>query len=378
VTDAPFLPYGRQDITEEDIAAVTAALRDPMITQGPRVAEFERAFADHVGARHAVTFANGTGALHAAADAAGLGPGDELITSPLTFVASANCALFVGATPRLMDVDPATWNLDTATVAATAGPGCKAVVPVSLAGLPVNLEPLQPLRERGVKIIEDGCHALGGHRDGTPVGGPSGADMTVFSLHPVKPITTGEGGIVTTEDDELAARLRAFATHGIAREDLGPDEGAWYYEVRELGFNYRLTDVQCALGLSQLQRLDHYARRRNEVAAQYRERLAGDERVGLAPEAPDGSRHGYHLFVVHVAAELRRTVFEHLRAAGIGVQVHYVPIYRFPLYKRLGHPQDACPNAERYYATAISLPIFPAMTEDDVDRVVAELDRALG
>ncbi|HEY8583113.1 MAG TPA: UDP-4-amino-4,6-dideoxy-N-acetyl-beta-L-altrosamine transaminase [Capillimicrobium sp.] len=379
---ASFLPYGRQEITDADVEAVAQALRGDLITQGPTLADFEEAFAAQVGARHAVAYANGTGALHGAAHAAGIGPGDELITTPLTFVASSNCALFQGGRPRFVDVNPATWNLDTVRAAAEVRPETKAIVAVSLAGLPVDLKPLQ--RVRGdVAIIEDGCHALGGHRDGVPVGGPGGADMTVFSLHPVKSMTTGEGGMVTTDDDELARRLRRFRTHGVERGDMRPGEhdGSWYYEVQDLGYNYRLTDFQAALGLSQLARLDDWVARRNAIAERYREALAGDERVALPPAAPAGCLHGYHLFVIRVLGgpALRRDVFEGLRAAGIGVQVHYVPIYRFPFYRdELGFPQDACPNAETYYAGAISLPMFPGMQPGDVDRVVAELDRLLG
>ncbi len=376
------LPYGRQQISERDVEAVIGALRGELITQGPLVGEFERRFAEYVGARHAVAFANGTAALHGAAHAAGLGPGDELLTTPLTFVSSANCALFVGAAPRFVDVDAATWNLDVAAAAEQISERTQAILAVSLAGLPVDLGPLESVRER-VVVIEDGCHALGGHRAGVHVGGPGAADMTAFSLHPVKAMTTGEGGIVATEDDRLAERLRSFRTHGIAREQLQPsaDEGSWYYEVRELGFNYRLTDFQCALGLSQLDRLDDWIAARNEIAGWYRELLAEESRIALPPSAPDGSLHAYHLFVVRVlaGAAARREVFEGLRAAGIGVQVHYIPIYRFPYYRdTLGYPQDACPRAEEYYAGAISLPIYPALSRADVERVVAELTRLLG
>jgi perosamine synthetase len=376
-----FLPYGRQQISERDVEAVASALRGEMITQGATVPEFERRFAEHVGAKHAVAFANGTAALHGAAHAAGLGPGDEALTTPLSFVASANCALYTGATVRFTDVDPATWNLDTAVAAAQLSDRTRAIVAVSLTGLPVDLGPLEGVRDR-VVVIEDGCHALGGHRDGVRVGGPGGADMTTFSLHPVKAMTTGEGGMVTTEDDRLAARLRGFRTHGIAREGLrpSPEEGSWYYEVRELGFNYRLTDFQCALGLSQLERLEEWVAARNEIAGWYRELLADEPLLALPPPAPKGSLHAHHLFVVRILAgpAVRLEVFEGLRAAGIGVQVHYIPIYRFPYYRdTLGYPQDTCPHAEEYYRGAISLPIYPALSRAEVERVVAELRRLL-
>jgi dTDP-4-amino-4,6-dideoxygalactose transaminase len=318
-----------------------------------------------------------------AAFAAGVEGGDEVITTPITFAADANCALYVGGRPRFVDIDPATWNLDTAAAAAVAADGrARAVIPVSFTGLPIDLEPLQELRSRGTYVIEDACHALGGRRDGRPVGGPSGADMTVFSLHPVKAMTTGEGGLVATENGELAERLRMFRTHGIVKDGVqpGPFEGGWYYEMQALGFNYRITDFQCALGISQLERLDSWVAARNDVATWYRELLDGDEQVRLPPAASGRDLHGHHLFVVHVraGAEARYQAFEAMRSAGIGVQVHYIPVYRLPYYRDvLGYPQDGCPAAEEYYWGAISLPMFPAMTRADAERVVRELRAAL-
>lgn len=379
MTLASYLPYARQEITDADIEAVSAALRDPFITQGPTIARFEDAVAERVGAKHCVAFSSGTAALHGAAFAAGLGPGDEVIATPITFAASTNCALYLGAMPRFADIDPATWNLDAAAVEVSEQ--TKAVVPTSFTGLPADLAPLDGVRDR-VVVIEDACHALGGHRDGRWVGGPGGADITCFSLHPAKTITTGEGGLATTEDDELAGALRLFRTHGITKEGIapGPHDGAWFYEMQELGFNYRITDVQCALGLSQLTRLDAWVARRNEIAARYRELLADEGAITLPPAAPDASLHGYHLFVVHVraGAAARRAAYDALHAAGIGVQVHYIPVYRLPYYRdRLGVPQDACPHAEDYYAGALSLPMFPTLTDAEIRRVVDELRRAL-
>jgi perosamine synthetase len=372
----PFLPYGRQEIDEDDVAAMAAALRAPLITQGPEVERFEAAFADFTGARHAVAFSSGTAALHGAAHAVGIGPGDLAVTAPITFAASMNCAVLLGARPAFADVDPATWNLDPATVP----DGAKLVVPVSFAGLPCDLE---PLRATGAAIVEDAAHALGAHRDGRPVGGPGGADVTCFSLHPVKAMTTGEGGVATTEDDDLAERLRTFRTHGIRRGAAttpGEHDGGWWYELQELGVNYRITDLQCALGLSQLTRLEGWIERRNALAALYRERLADEERIALPPAAPTGSRHAYHLFAIRLTggAPVRRAVFDGLRAAGIGVQVHYIPLHRMPYYRDTwGVDQDGCPHADAYYAGALSLPMFPGLTEGDVDRVVAELTRVL-
>jgi UDP-4-amino-4,6-dideoxy-N-acetyl-beta-L-altrosamine transaminase len=377
-----FLPYGRQEITDEDVAAVADALRAPLITQGPRIAEFEDAIAEYVGARHAVAFSSGTAALHGAAFAAGLGPGDEAIVPPITFAASANCARYQGADVRFVDIDRATWNLDTALAAEQVGERTRAIVPVSFAGLPVDLRHLDAVRDR-VTVIEDACHAIGGRRDGAMVGGAGGADITCFSLHPVKSMTTGEGGIATTEDDELAARMRRFRTHGMERDDVspGPTDGGWYMELQDLGFNYRITDFQCALGLSQLRRLDDWVARRNAIAARYREVLADEDHIDLPPAAPEGWLHGHHLFVIRVrgGAEQRLAVFDGLRAADIGVQVHYIPLYRMPYYRdTLGVPQEACPEAERYYQGAISLPMFPGMQDADVDRVADELRRLLG
>jgi UDP-4-amino-4,6-dideoxy-N-acetyl-beta-L-altrosamine transaminase len=381
VSSDGFLPYGRQEINDDDIDAVVAALRSELITQGPTIDRFERAIADYVGARHAVAFANGTAALHGAAFASGVGPADEVATSPITFAASANCALYQGARPRFFDIEATTLNVDCSEIAREAehNDALKAAVAVSFTGLPIDLS---PLKDNGLVVIEDAAHAIGAERDGGRVGGPGGADMTCFSFHPVKTMTTGEGGIVTTEDDELARRLRLFRTHGITKENNhpGPDEGGWYYEMQALGFNYRITDFQCALGLSQLERLDGFIRRRNEVAALYRELLAGEDRILLPPAAPEGSLHGYHLFVVQVttgAAE-RKRVFEGLRAAGIGVQVHYIPVYRLPWYRdELGYPQGAFPESERYYWGAISLPMYPGLTDDDVQRVVRTLQELL-
>ncbi len=379
-----FLPYGRQQITEEDIRAVCEALRAPLITQGPRVEAFEEAFAAHLGARHAVAFANGTAALHGAMHASGAGPGDKVLTTPIGFVASANCALFVGASPVFADVERGTANLDTETLAARGSSSdARVCVAVSMAGHPVELAPLQPLRRaHGMIVIEDASHALGANRSG-PVGSDGLADMTTFSLHPVKHITTGEGGMVTTDDAELAERLRRFRTHGIVRREDASDvlKGPWHYEIAELGFNYRITDFQCALGHSQLGRLDTFVARRNEIAGWYRDRLVHLDQVRLPAVPPAGWTHGYHLFVVRFAegAERRAAVYRDLREAGIGTQLHYIPIPRHALYRNLGYEgvAETLTESEAYYREALSLPIFVDMTETDVDRVAEALGRSL-
>jgi dTDP-4-amino-4,6-dideoxygalactose transaminase len=376
-----FLPYGRQTIDAADIDAVRDALSDPMITQGPRIESFEQAFAETVGARHAVAFANGTAALHGTTVAAGLGAGDEVLTTPISFIASSNCALYVGARPLFADIDPKTANLNLhAAVSEGLLDRVSACVVVSLAGLPAHLELLQDARGRGVTVIEDGCHALGAIRNGQPVGGGD-ADMTVFSLHPVKAITSGEGGIVTTGSDDLAAWLRNFRTHGILRVEPTEDpmRGGWHYDIDTLGFNYRITDFQCALGESQLGQLERFVEARNEIAARYRELLGDVSGIRLPAEAPPGDRHAYHLFVVRFpdGARRRRQVYDHLQSAGIGAQLHYIPIPAHNLYRERGYSLDGLPEARAYWEQALSLPIFPTMQEEDVQRVVREVRQGL-
>jgi perosamine synthetase len=377
-----FLPYGRQTIDEADIEAVSSVLADPLITQGPRVESFERAFAKYVGTRHAVAFANGTAALHAATHAAGLGPGDELLTTPLSFVASANCALFVGARPLFWDIEADSANLDLpGALEAGLATRAKACVAVSMAGLPIDLAPLRSARGEGLVVIEDASHALGAVRDGRPLGGDGVADMTTYSFHPVKAITSGEGGMVSTERDELADALRAFRSHGIHRRAHGEDvmRGGWHYDIDSLGFNYRITDFQCALGEHQLARLDELIAARNRIAERYRESLEGIEELGLPARAPADGRHAYHLFVVRFreGAARRRAAFDHLRARGIGVQLHYIPIPVHGLYRSLGYTMEGLKATQAYYEQALSLPIFPTMSEADVARVAGELRRAL-
>jgi UDP-4-amino-4,6-dideoxy-N-acetyl-beta-L-altrosamine transaminase len=359
VTEPP-IPYGRQTIGEDDIEAVAEVLRGDWLTQGPTVDAFEAAVAERVEARHAVAFANGTAGLHGAAFAAGLGPGDLVVTSPLSFMASANCARYVGASVGLVDIEPDTWNLDLGRLPADAD----AVVAVHYAGLPVDLT---RLGRRPRVVIEDAAQALGAATPDGPVGNCVHSDLCMFSLHPVKPITTGEGGIVTTNDDELAERLRRFRSHGIVRQ---PEKGGWYYEISELGYNYRLTDLQAALGLSQLPKLDGFIARRNELADRYRVLLA-DLPVGLPPAAPEGAVHGYHLFPVRVADRAR--VFEAMRARGIGVQVHFVPIHHHPISADIGLKPGDLPVCDAVYDELITLPLFPTLTDADQDRVVRSL-----
>ncbi len=357
------IPYGRQLVDDDDVAAVAAVLRGDWLTGGPAVAAFERALCAQTGARHAVAFSNGTAALHGALAAAGIGPGDRVLTSPLSFVASANCARYVGAAAGFVDIDPGTLNLDPTAV----GP-CDALVAVHYAGLPVDL---RALRTRPRVVIEDAAHALGATTSDGPVGNCAHSDLCTFSFHPVKAITTGEGGAVTTNSDDLADALRRFRSHGMVRH---PEEGGWYYEVEELGYNYRLTDIQAALGTSQLAKLDRFVTRRNELADRYRELLAPLP-IELPPAAPAGVRHAYHLFAARVPG--RRDVYDAMHAAGIGVQVHYVPIYRHPVFAGTGRAAADFPETERAYAGLLSLPLFPALSDADQDYVVETLTKCL-
>jgi perosamine synthetase len=370
------LPYGRQTIDESDVAAVVEVLQGDWLTQGPTIDMFERALAERVGALEAVVFNSGTAALHAACAVAGIGAGDEVLTSAFSFAASANCARYVGAMPGFVDIEASTLASQAEAFVAQAGERTRAVVPVHYAGRPVDLEPLASLRERGVVVIEDAAHAIGAVGPHGPVGNCATSDMACFSFHPVKTITTGEGGAVTTNDAGLAERLRVFRTHGIVRDPSGR-EGGWYYEMQELGMNFRITDLQCALGLSQLARLDPFLDRRKEIAELYRELFAGTG-IELPAGVPDGQRHGYHLVVALLPdGSDRRRVYDLMRAAGIGVQVHYIPIYWHPYYRRLGFERGLCPETERAYARCLSLPVFPTLADADVERVVQELRGAV-
>ena len=353
------IPYSRQSIDDDDIEAVVKVLEGDWLTTGPAIEEFEDALAAKVGARYSVAFANGTAALHGACAAAELGAGDRVATSTLSFAASANCALYVGATPLLLDIDPATLNLDPSAV-----PEVDALVAVHFAGLPVDL---RALGRRPRVVIEDAAHALGATTPDGPVGNCAHSDLCCFSFHPVKAITTGEGGAVTTNDPTLADRLRRFRTHGIQRRD---DLGAWYYEINEVGFNYRLTDIQAALGANQLKKLDRFVSRRTELADRYRSKFAGTCIVS-PPGAPAGFTHGYHLFAAQVPD--RHRVFDGMRSRGIGVQVHYVPIHRHPAYRRLGFEPTSFPNAESVYEGLMSLPLYPDLSTTDQDMVIAAL-----
>lgn len=357
------IPYGRQSVDDDDIDAVIRVLKGDWLTRGPAVEEFEQALAEKVDARHAIAYANGTAALHGAVAAAGIGPGDLVGTSPLSFAASAACAVYVGATPVYVDIDPSTLNLDTTAVPE----GLAALVAVHYAGLPVDLT---ALNQRPRVLIEDAAQALGAHTPDGPVGNCAHSDMTCFSFHPVKSITTGEGGAVTTNDDGLAERLRAFRHHGLRPV---PDEGPWATRIDEIGFNYRLTDLQAALGTSQLRKLERFITRREELSARY-DRALADLDVVTPPPAPVGTVHARHLYPILV--EHRSDIVAELHRRDIGVQVHHVPIHHHPAYAAGARDADL-PITESVYAHVLSLPLFYDLTVDEQDIVVAALAEAL-
>lgn len=377
------IPYGRQSITDEDIDAVVAVLKSDYLTQGEAGPAFEQGLADYCRVPHVIACNNGTTALHLACAALELGGDDWAWVSAISFVASANCARYCGAQVDFVDVDPETGNLSVAalreklrTVQGTSRLP-RVLVAVHLAGQPCDLSEIGALcRQYGIHLIEDACHALGASYQDVPIGSCAHSDMTVFSFHPVKPITTGEGGAVTTRDAALAAKLRLYRSHGITRdaEQLdSPSPGGWYYEQQVLGFNYRLTDIQAALGLSQLGRLSHFIDRRQQLAARYDELLT---ELPLRPLRQDNDRSsGYHLYVIQVAD--RDQVFARLREAGIGVNVHYMPIPAQPYYRNLGQDPADYPGAQAYYRQAISLPLFPSLSLAEQDRVIQTLERVL-
>jgi len=371
------IPYGRQTITDADVAAVDEVLRGDWLTQGPAVTAFEEAIAEICEVPHAVAFSSGTAALHGAAFAAGIGEGDELVTSALTFAASANCGVYLGATPRFADIDPRTWNVSAETVAAAARRP-RAVIPVHFAGLPAPIRAIREAVGEEVVVIEDAAHALGASVDGDPVGSCSHSEMAIFSFHPVKAIAAGEGGMVTTRDPGLRDRLRAFRTHGMVNDPslLTREVGPWYHEQQALGFNYRLSDIHSALGTSQLGRLESMIARRGEIAARYREGLADLDPIELPPEAPPGTLHAYHLFVIRhrEGAEARLRLYGALRERGILTQVHYLPVYLHPYFQeRFGYRPGLCPEAEAYYSGCLSIPCFPGLTEAEQETVIESI-----
>jgi perosamine synthetase len=381
------IPYGRHYVDEDDIRAVAEVMRGELLTQGPKAAEFERTIATYVGARYAVSVANGTAALHLACLAGGIGPGDTLVTSPNTFLASASCALYVGARPAFVDIDPDTLNLDPAALerAFRERRDVKAVVPVHFAGLPCDMPAIaKTTRANGALVIEDACHALGAtYEDGSRVGNCRYADMAVFSFHPVKLVAAGEGGLVTTNDEALYKKLLLLRNHGMNRAESewsderqgfeGGEANPWYYEMQLLGYNYRMTDMQCALALSQFAKLGRFAARRREIAQHY-DRVLHDLPCITLPQRGRRDRSGNHLYVTRIdfkgLGTTRGEVMRTLRGNGIGCQVHYIPVTRQPYYKAHGFADGSWPEAERYYQEALTIPLYFGMTDGDVAAVV--------
>ncbi|MGO9229799.1 MAG: UDP-4-amino-4,6-dideoxy-N-acetyl-beta-L-altrosamine transaminase [Bryobacteraceae bacterium] len=372
------IPYGRQWVDQDDIEAVRKVLQSDWLTTGPAVDAFEGALAAYTGALHGIAVSSGTAALHAAMYALRIGPGDEVIVPPITFAATANAVVYVGGTPIFADVQDITLLLDPAEVEKRITPRTRAIVAVDYAGQPCDYDALQLVcRRHGLALVADACHALGARYRDRPVG--SLAALTAFSFHPVKHITTGEGGMIVTDDQELAARIRMFRNHGITTEHRQrAEQGSWFYEMVDLGFNYRISDIQCALGLSQLGKLPAWLERRREIAARYDAAFAGHPTIRPLVVSPDAC-HAYHLYVVRVDENRRQEVFRKLRERKIGANVHYIPVHLHPFYRdRFGTGPGLCPVAEAAYERIVSLPIFPRMSDADVDRVIQAMVEVAG
>ncbi|MHB8958911.1 MAG: UDP-4-amino-4,6-dideoxy-N-acetyl-beta-L-altrosamine transaminase [Candidatus Limnocylindrales bacterium] len=370
------LPYGRQSIDDDDIAAVVEALRSALLTTGPTVADFEAALAQATGAPFVATVSSGTAALHAAYRAVGIGPDDEVVVPALTFAATANAALYLGARPVFADVDRETGTLDPESAERVITHRTRAIVAVDYAGHPADYDALRDIASRrGLVLVDDAAHSLGATDRGRRIG--ELADVATLSFHPVKHITTGEGGAVLSRDPDVHRKAVEFRSHGIVREQvrLRRQEGSWYNEMQDLGFNYRLTDVQSALGISQLRKLPQFLERRRQIAAKYDRELSGLEAFRI-PGRRDGVEPAWHLYVLRIdgdpafRAQRRRVAFDALRERGLGVQVHYLPVYLHPYYQDMGYGPGLCPVAEEFYSQAISIPIFPAMTDPEADYVV--------
>jgi perosamine synthetase len=376
------LYYGQQWINEADIQAVVSSLTSGFITQGPEIERFERAVADYAGAAYAVAFSSGTAALHGACYAAGIGEGDEVITTPITFVASSNCVLYQGGTPVFADIDPHTYNLCPEDTERKITERTKAIIPVDFTGQPVQMEPFRKLADQhGLVIIQDAAHSLGAEYEGKKVG--TLADMTMFSFHPLKHVTSAEGGMIVTDNAAFYQKLVLFRSHGITKEPqlLHHDEGPWYYEMQELGYHYRMTDLQAALGTSQMDRLDSFVARRREIAARYTEALQDLPGITMPYQHPEANS-SWHLYVLRFDRSVypagRKELFLAFRAENIGVHVHYIPVYNQPYYQELGYTKAQCANAESYYQEAITLPLYPKMSDKDIEDVIEATKKIIG
>jgi len=376
-----FINYGRQCIEEDDIQCVVETLRSDFLTQGPKVKEFEDSLARYCGAKYAVAFSSGTSALHGAYFAMGLGAGNEILTSPMTFLATSNAALFLGSKPVFVDVESDTGNIDASLIEQAITEKTKAIVPVHFAGHPCDLDKINDIaKANNLFVIEDACHALGAEHLETKTGCCKYSNMTVFSFHPVKTITTGEGGAVLTNDESFYDKLMMFRQHGVTKDpdkliNKTESDGGWYYEMQHLGYNYRITDIQAALGWSQLKKLDRFVSRRREIVEIYRKAFAGNDYFDI-PVEKSYAKSGWHLYPIRLKDKYKskkKEVFAKLRENGLGVQVHYIPVHLQPYYQQLGFEKGAYPNAEDFYAREISIPMFPSLTNEDVACVVETL-----
>lgn len=365
------MPYGKQTIDDDDIEEVVKTLKSPLITQGPKIEEFEKAIAKYCGAKFAVAFNSGTSALHGAYFALGLKKDDEMITSPNTFVASSNAALYLGANVKFGDVEIQTGNLNPSKI--ELSDKTKLITPVHYSGQPVDLKEFSEIAaDNDIKLIEDGAHALGATYDNKKIGSLKYSEMAMFSFHPVKHITTGEGGIIVTNDEEYCERLQLFRSHGITKNNLvNESHGDWYYEMQELGFNYRITDIQCALGLSQLKKLDSFVKSRRRIAKIYDEIFAENPffDVTVEKENRESAYHLYPILLKDKFAKHKKEIFSKLRQEGLGVQIHYIPVYKQPYYQKLGFRDNSCPVCEKFYKREMSIPMYPTLTDEDIEFV---------
>lgn len=376
-----YLPYGRQWIDDDDIDAVVEVLKGDYLTTGPYISKFEQAVAQYVGARYAVAFSNGTAALHGACFAAGIAEGDEVITTPMTFAASANCVLYQGGVPVFADIDAKTYNIDPIKIEEKITDKTKAIIPVDYTGQPVELDRILAIAKKyNLVVIEDAAHAFGATYKGRKIGSIS--DMTMFSFHPVKHITTGEGGIITTNNKEFYEKLLQFRAHGITRdkEKMHEYHGPWYYEMQFIGYNYRMTDIQAALGVSQLKKIDRFIELRRKYVALYNEAFKDIDEI-ITPFQHEDGQSSWHLYVIRLKLDKlkasRREIFEALQQQNIGVNVHYIPVHFLPYYQKLGYKKGICPNAEKLYEEIITLPLFPGMSEKDVNDVIKAVQRTI-
>lgn len=370
-----FIPYGRHCIEDDDIEAVSEALRRDYIATGPGIGEFEEAFAKYIGVKYAVALSSGTAALHACCYAIGIGQGDEVITTPITFAASANCVLYCGGTPIFADINPRTYNISPEEIEKRITDKTKAIIPVHFTGQPCDMDRINAIaKKHNLYVIEDAAHATGAEYKGKKIGSIS--DMTIFSFHPVKHMTTCEGGMVTTNNEELYKKIKSFRAYCITKEpDLLEDkeDGPWHYEMQGLGYNYRISDVMCALGMSQLKKVDKFVKRRREIAERYNKEMKDFAHIVL-PYQADGCNNSWHLYTILIKDGKRREAYQKMKDAGIGVDVHYLPVYKHPYYQKNGYKEVNCPNAERVYSQILSIPIHYRLTEEEQSYVIKEIE----